>query len=103
MLFIPLTSANTQAWHEGHFRLEWELAAERAMSSASGVAFILPIIIDATREPDAIVPDRFRKVQWTRLPGGEVTPEVLQRFVKLWSHRAGVGVVEPDGHGCPDP
>jgi hypothetical protein len=43
----------------------------------------LPIIIDATREPDALVPDRFRKVQWTRLPGGEVTPEVRGRFLKL--------------------
>jgi len=90
VLFIPLISANTQARHEGYFRLEWELAAERAMSIASGVAFILPVIIDATREPDALVPDRFRKVQWTRLPGGVVSPDVLQRFVKLWSHRVGV-------------
>jgi hypothetical protein len=46
---IPLISANTQARHEGYFRLEWELAAECAMSVASGVALILPIIIDATR------------------------------------------------------
>lgn len=60
------------------------------MSIASGVPFILPIIIDGTREPDALVPDRFRKVQWTRLPGGEVTPEVRARFLKLWSQRAGV-------------
>ncbi len=89
VLFIPLISANTQARHEGYFRLEWELAAERAMSIASGVAFILPIIIDGTREPDALVPDRFRKVQWTRLPSGEVTPELCDRFLKLWSHRVG--------------
>jgi isopenicillin N synthase-like dioxygenase len=26
------------------------------------------------------VPDRFWKVQWTRLPGGEVTPEVRARY-----------------------
>ena len=38
--FIPLISASTQARHEGYFRLEWELAAERAMSIASGVAFM---------------------------------------------------------------
>ena len=90
VLFIPLISANTQARHEGYFRLEWELAAERAMSIASGVAFILPVIIDDTREPDALVPDRFRKVQWTRLPGGVTAPEVQQRFLKLWSHRVGL-------------
>ncbi len=90
VLFIPLISANTQARHEGYFRLEWELAAERAMSIASGVPFILPVVIDDTREPDALVPDRFRKVQWTRLPGGLVTPDVQQRLLKLWSHRMGV-------------
>ena len=30
VLFIPLISANTQARDEGYFRLEWDLAAERA-------------------------------------------------------------------------
>src|SRR5476649_2750873 len=90
VLFIPVISANTQARHEGYFRLEWELASQRAMSIASGVPFILPVVIDDTREPDALVPDRFRAVQWTRLRGGEVPPEVRARFLKLWSHRTGV-------------
>src|SRR3954470_1055705 len=89
LLFIPIISANTQARHEGYFRIEWDLAAERARGIASGVAFILPIVIDDTREPDALVPDRFRAVQWTKLRGGEVTLEVQQRFLKLWSHRSG--------------
>src|ERR1044071_6036287 len=39
VLFIPIISANTQAWHEGYFRLEWELAAERAMGIAAGGGF----------------------------------------------------------------
>lgn len=89
VLFIPVISASTQARPEGYFRIEWELAAQRALGIASGVPFILPIVIDDTREPDALVPDRFRMVQWTRLRGGEVPPEVLQRFLKLWSHRIG--------------
>ncbi len=89
VLFIPIISANTQAREEGYFRLEWDLAAERARTIATGVAFILPVIIDGTREPDALVPDRFRAVQWTKLPGGNVPAEVLQRFLKLWSHRTG--------------
>ena len=89
-LFLPIISADTQAREEGYFRIEWELAAQRALGIASGVAFILPIVIDDTKEPSALVPDRFRTVQWTRLRGGELTPEVLQRFLKLWSHRAGV-------------
>lgn len=90
VLFLPLVSASTQARLEGYFRIEWELAAERAMGIASGVPFILPIVIDDTREADALVPDRFRKVQWTRLPAGAVTPEVQARLLKLWSHRVGV-------------
>jgi hypothetical protein len=60
VLFIPIISAATQGRHEGYFRLEWELAAERAMSIASGVPFILPVVIDDTREEDALVPDRVR-------------------------------------------
>ena len=90
VLFLPIISANTQARHEGYFRIEWELAAQRALGIASGVPFILPVVIDDTREPDALVPDRFRSVQWTKLRGGEVSPEVQQRFLKLWSHRTGV-------------
>ena len=90
VLFIPVISASTQARHEGYFRIEWELAAQRAMGIASGVPFILPVVIDDTREPDALVPDRFRMVQWTKLRGGEVPPDVQQRFLKLWSHRTGV-------------
>lgn len=90
LLFVPLISANTQARHEGYFRIEWDLAAERAQGIAQSVPFILPIVIDDTREPDALVPDRFRKVQWIRLPGGAVPAEVRARLLKLWSHRRGV-------------
>ena len=90
VLFIAIISAATQSRHEGYFRIEWDLAAERSRGFASGVPFILPVVIDDTREPDALVPDRFRTVQWTRLPGGRVTPEFLNRFLKLWSHRTGV-------------
>ena len=96
VLFIPVISANTQARHEGYFRIEWDLAAERARGIASGVPFILPVVIDDTREPDALVPDRFRMVQWTKLRGGEVPADVKQRFLKLWSHRTGVLKHEAD-------
>ena len=49
VLFIPIVSASTQARHEGYFRIEWELAAQRALGIASGVPFILPVVIDDTR------------------------------------------------------
>lgn len=90
LLFIPVISANTQAREEGYFRIEWDLAAERARGIAGGVPFILPVVIDATREPDALVPDRFRTVQWTRAAAGELAPETCAKFARLWSHRAGL-------------
>ncbi len=102
VLFIPIISANTQARHEGYFRLEWDLAAERARTIASGVPFILPVVIDDTREPAALVPDRFRTVQWMRLAGGVVTAQAQQRLLKLWSHRTGALQHEAAREGMSD-
>ena len=82
-LFLPVISANTQARREGYFRIEWDLAAERAQGIAHGVPFILPVVIDTTNEPGALVPDRFRKVQWTRLPAGETPASFVARVQKL--------------------
>ena len=96
MLFILRISSNTQARYEGDCRLEGALATERAMSIAPADASIGPIIMGATRAPAALVPDRFRVGPWTRLPGGEVTPEVRARFLTLWSHRAGAVVAESE-------
>jgi hypothetical protein len=82
-LFIPVISANTQARHEGYFRLEWSLAAERAKLIAETIPFILPVAIDPVPENEALVPERFLQVQWTRLPGGAPTPEFTERMVRL--------------------
>ena len=81
--FIPLISASTQSRHEGYFRLEWDLAVERSRLIAESVPFILPVAIDPVSEADALVPERFRSVHWTRLPGGEPTPEFVERMVRL--------------------
>lgn len=81
--FLPLISANTQARHEGYFRLEWTLAAERSKLIAETIPFILPVLIDPVTESEALVPERFLQVQWTRLPAGEATPEFTERMVRL--------------------
>lgn len=96
LFFLPVISANTEARHEGYFRIEWELAAERSMGFAHNVPFILPIVIDDTNEVVALVPERFRRVQWTRLPDGVVSGDVQARFLKLWSVRTGL-LVSPVG------
>ncbi len=82
-LFVPVISANTQARHEGYFRLEWTLAAERSKLIAETVPFILPVLIDPVSENDALVPERFLQVQWTRLAGGVTTPDFVERMVRL--------------------
>ena len=82
-LFAPIISASTQARREGYFRLEWKLAAQRTHTIADGTPFLLPIVIDASRDADALVPEEFRAVQWTRLPDGPSTPLFVERVRKL--------------------
>lgn len=69
-LFVPVISSNTQAREEGYFRLEWKLAVDRSHLMVDDKAFLLPVVIDATRDADALVPEKFRDVQWTHLPAG---------------------------------
>jgi TolB-like protein len=81
-LFIPVISRNTNAREEGYFRLEWKLAVDRSHLMAASKTFLLPVVIDDTRDDDR-VPDRFREVQWTRLAAGRATPAFLERIKKL--------------------
>ena len=91
-LFIPVISANTQARTEGYFRLEWRLADQRTHLMAKGRPFLVPVVIDATRDAEAHVPDSFTEVQWTRLPGGETSAAFGERVKKLLSAESGAGV-----------
>ncbi len=82
-LFVPIISAATQARREGYFRIEWKLAAQRTHAIADGTPFLLPIVIDATRDDVALVPEEFRAVQWTRLPAGETNAVFCAKLKKL--------------------
>jgi TolB-like protein/tetratricopeptide (TPR) repeat protein len=82
-LFVPIISANTQAREEGYFRREWNLAVNRTLDMAQDKAFLLPVVIDGTGDATARVPDKFRDVQWTRLPGGEASGPFAERVCRL--------------------
>ncbi len=82
-LFLPVISATTQGRPEGYFRREWKLAVERSGDMAAGIAFIVPVVVDETREGDAIVPEEFMRVQWTRLPGALPTPQFVEHVRRL--------------------
>jgi TolB-like protein/tetratricopeptide (TPR) repeat protein len=93
-LFIPIISRNTHQRDEGYFRLEWKLAVDRCHLMAADRTFLLPVAIDDTRDDDERVPERFREVQWTRLPGGETPPAFVARVARL---------LEPATHESPTP
>jgi len=90
-LFPPIISANTQARLEGYFRLEWKLAEDRSHLMAKGKPFLVPVVIDATSERDAHVPDAFLAVQWTRLPGGEASTAFCAQVQRLLAGDSEVG------------
>ena len=82
-LFVPLISANTNARAEGYFRREWNLATRRLLDMAQDAPFLVPVVIDATREDHARVPEEFLHVQWTRMPGGDAQPAFVHRVRQL--------------------
>jgi hypothetical protein len=41
------------------------------------------VVIDATRDTEALVPEEFRAVQWTKLPAGDTTPAFCARVISL--------------------
>ena len=84
-LFIPIVSEHTQARLEGYFRHEWKLAIERTHHMAEQKPFLVPVVVDDTRDREAFVPDAFRAVQWTRLPRGETSPAFAERMKRLLS------------------
>jgi TolB-like protein/tetratricopeptide (TPR) repeat protein len=93
-LFIPLISRHTHDRDEGYFRLEWKLAVDRSHLMSAGRAFLLPVVIDDTRDDDEQVPERFREVQWTRLPGGDTSPAFVERVRRLLSAELSPGSTE---------
>jgi TolB-like protein/Tfp pilus assembly protein PilF len=84
-LFIALISAHTEARDEGYFRHEWKLAVDRTHHMSDKKPFLVPVVIDDTRERGASVPEKLHEVQWTRLPGGKTPPEFVERVRRLVS------------------
>jgi TolB-like protein/tetratricopeptide (TPR) repeat protein len=98
-LFLPVISANTERRDEGYFRREWRLAVERAGDMAHKRTFLVPVVIDATAERGASVPEKFHELQWTRLMGGETPPAFVERIKRLLSHEIPVPGRRPESSG----
>jgi len=85
--FIPIVSAATERRLEAYFRREWSYAIDRVRNMAEAALFVLPVCIDDTDTASAQVPDKFKAVHFTHLPGGEVSPEFSRRLQELLSTR----------------
>jgi len=95
-LFVPIISAHTQARPEGYFRLEWKLAVDRSHLMAAEKAFLVPVVMDATTEPEALVPTQFRDVQWTRIRAGEIPAAFVDRIAALLNQPVAPHVGSPE-------
>lgn len=82
-LFVPLVSQQTEERAEGYFRREWKIAIDRTQDMGSSRAFIVPVVIDGTKETGADVPEEFMRYQWTRLANGEPTPDFVALVKRL--------------------
>jgi hypothetical protein len=85
--FIPVVSATTERRLEGYFRREWSYAIDRSRNIAEGALFIVPVSIDNTDPVAAHVPDKFKALHITRLPGGDVTAEFARHLHGFLSAR----------------
>ncbi|MBS0374813.1 MAG: toll/interleukin-1 receptor domain-containing protein [Proteobacteria bacterium] len=81
--FVPVISASTERRHEAYFRREWNYALDRTRNMADGAIFILPVVIDDTPAATALVPDKFKSLHFTPLPGGEVPAEFAARLAGM--------------------
>jgi hypothetical protein len=87
--FVPVVSANTERRLEGYFRREWSYAIDRARNIAEGALFILPVCVDDTNGGTAQVPEKFKALHFTQVPGGDVPPDFVRRLQDLLSSRHG--------------
>ncbi|HEY0746947.1 MAG TPA: TIR domain-containing protein [Steroidobacteraceae bacterium] len=98
-LFIPVISENTRSRDEGYFRLEWKLAVDRSYLIASHVPFLVPVVIYGASDSDERVPERFRELQWTRLPGGATPRAFADRVLELLSAHEAAAIPSALGSG----
>ena len=88
-LFVPIISQQTLTPERRFFRVEWNLALEEAQMASydSDSAFLLPVVIDGTPIDHPALPAKFRTIQTTSLPGGNSTPEFVERVKQLYRKR----------------
>ncbi len=71
-LFVPIISRTTTTPNPRFFRIEWNYAQDLAARFPDNWRFIMPVVIDDTPPDATTIPDKFRKLHWERMQGGQV-------------------------------
>jgi hypothetical protein len=79
-LFMPIISRQVLTTKRRFFRIEWAHAIEVARTVSPSIRFIVPVVIDDTSYTEPAVPEAFRQLHWDRLPGGEPSPDFVERI-----------------------
>jgi hypothetical protein len=83
-LFIPIISQNTLTQKARFFRTEWNHAQDLAERYPANKRFIIPVAIDETPPDASAVPEKFRKLHWQRLQGGQAPMEFVDEIKRLY-------------------
>ncbi|MCO6426975.1 toll/interleukin-1 receptor domain-containing protein [Nitrosomonas communis] len=83
-LFIPIISEHTLTPKPRFFRTEWNHAQQLAGRYPDNWRFIIPVAIDDTPPDTSAVPEKFRKLHWERLPGGQTHIQFVEEIKRLY-------------------
>ena len=83
-LFIPIISQNTLTQSSRYFRTEWNYAQDLAGRYPDNKRFIIPVAIDETDPDDSAVPEKFRKLHWERMQGGQAHEAFIKEIKDLY-------------------
>jgi len=83
-LFIPIISQNTLTPHPRFFQTEWNYAQELARRYPDNKRFIIPVAIDETPPDESTIPERFRRLHWERIQGGQTHAAFVKGIIDLY-------------------
>jgi hypothetical protein len=66
-VFVPVISAHVGTGRFRFVRMEWHAAIERMRGVRSDAHYIVPIVLDDTREDNPALDSRIRQLQWFHL------------------------------------
>ena len=84
-VFLPIISQTTESRPDGFFRMEWGWALERLPHfTGSDRQFLFPVLLDNVDPAQAMIPDEFKRIQFTKMVSETPDAELLDRLQTLY-------------------